>query len=132
MRKAGTGLLRSLLDPRPLVTLLTTLLIWPRPSSRDCNALSDVANRRTNLGLMLHGLGQHCLEHLVGIQGGGFHLAPPELEYFWASSLHVLAAVDRDVSTSHEGGLVGAKVDDQAGDLVRCSEAPKRNLRKNL
>ena len=40
LREAGTGLLRSLLDPRPLVTLLTTLLIWPRPSSRDCNALS--------------------------------------------------------------------------------------------
>ncbi len=45
---------------------------------------------------------------------------------------HMLTAVDRDVSSGHEGGLVGAKIYNQTGDLVGCSEAPKWNLRKNL
>ena len=49
-----------------------------------------------------------------------------------AGSLHVLAAVDGDVGTGHEGRLFGAKIDDQAGDLVGRPKAPKRNLRKNL
>jgi hypothetical protein len=44
----------------------------------------------------------------------------------------MLTAVDRDVSTGHEGGLVGAKIDDQTGDLVGCTETPKRYLWENL
>ena len=52
-------------------------------------------------------------------------------DYGFNTAANMLTAVDRDVSSGHEGGLVGAKIYNQTGDLVGCSEAPKWNLRKN-
>jgi hypothetical protein len=43
-----------------------------------------------------------------------------------------LTAVDGDVGAGDEGYLVGAKIDDQTGALVGCTETPKRYLWENL
>src|SRR5258708_16411588 len=46
--------------------------------------------------------------------------------------VHVLAAVDGDVGAGNERRLLGAQVDDEAGDLVGLAKAPDRDLRQDF
>src|SRR5258708_9488146 len=46
--------------------------------------------------------------------------------------VHVLAAVDGDVGAGNERRLLGAQVDDEAGDLVGLAQAPDRDLRQDF
>src|SRR5271170_22224 len=50
----------------------------------------------------------------------------------WASSEHVLAAVDGDVGAGDEGGLVGGEVGDESRDLVGRAQPAHRDLRNDL
>src|SRR6478736_3047474 len=131
---AGAGL-RAMPVDAASATFLTTFLMLSSVSSRPCSARSVAsltALRSASPCLLLASANM-----VIRASWSNPVLFMRELlVVVWrrrpAASLHVLAAVDGDVRSGHEGRLVRSQVDDQAGDFLGLAEASDRDLRQDL
>src|SRR6478609_7141035 len=129
MSIAGVGL-RAMPVDAASATFLTTFLMLSSVSSRPCRARSVasltafrsaspcLAPASANIVISASwSIPALIMRELLVVVGAG------------VASLHVLAAVDGDVRSGQEGGLVRGQVDDQPGDFLGLAEPADRDLR---
>src|SRR4029079_17864061 len=129
---AGAGL-RAIPVDAASATFLTTFLMLSSVSSRPCNARSVAS--LTALRSASPCLALASANMVISASWSIPALIMRELLVVVgaaAASLHVLAAVDRDVRSRQEGRLVRGEVDDQAGDFLGLAEPADRDLRQDL
>src|SRR5664279_725909 len=105
-------------------TVLTTLRMLSRVSSRPCKAL------RVALATAVRSASP-CLTLASSNIAMSASWSMPAFIMSW-SSLHVLSAVDGDVGARDKCGLLRGQIDDEAGNLLGLAESTHRNLRQDL